>query len=599
MRSALPVVALGAVLACSPAFACSPIEELGTSVLAQNACPANACDAYAELAPGRGRPQCSAGRCEFAPAQLGYPFRATITLPTSSPYAPGVTFVLAGEDFQRSSAPSACAPPTCVRLPDLGEARGSYTFDDASAQAVGLPVPGGLSVPVRVVFTPLAGTTDQIDARDTGLPLDDAFAASNFQSRNPGADPEVFYTRPLAPGRYLRYSYPAPPYDAYLPPAVDAVRVVVLLVDDLVLGSPQVPLDDPGGTARNADVTRDEGLDGWRMWLADSATGQRISTLRTLTGTRALVRLETTRQSAPGTNALREGVEVVLVPPATEVAVPSLVSPILLGAGLAFSYPALPPPTQVTGLVAVPERRSSQLVAVPGRVSFKSTALTQANGDDSQLLRYDATVTTDRSGKFSIVLPPGLYDVTVEPEESTGRGKVTRPVAIPVASSPYALGLEPPAQTLVTGRAVLSDGRPLAGAEVLASAPAARAGVPSASPSSIPRPGRTRTAVDGTFSLSLDEGTQQIAILPQPGTGFPRVVRQTSVGGETAPLGTIVVPPPVKVAFELRDPSTFVSIGSATIRVFASSADGAPVEVGRTRCSEDGECEILLAPELR
>ena len=359
--------------------------------------------------------------------------------------------------------------------------------------------------------------------------------------------------------------------------------------------------DDPEGTSGVALVRRAEGLDGWRIWLSDSANGQRISTLHTLAGTESEVRLHTSGQSAsPPSTALRDNVDVVVAPPADWVAVPRLVSTLIGGIGLRpLNVPSVPPPTRVTGLVAVRTPGAPSAAGVPSRVAFRSSALLQESGDSSQLLQYATELTTDGSGLFATVLPPGSYDLTVEPDPATGRGKTTERVEI--SASPLdpragvAINVEPPARTSVTGRAMLSDGRVLADAEVIASA----SPEPPSPRRLRPRPAVTRTGRDGSFSLSLDQGSYQVTVVPQEGSGLPRVVSLATISGEAVTIPDVEVPAPVKLAFRLANPSAFLPVASAVVRVFADMPSGAVIEVGRAVSNAEGQVEILLAREPR
>lgn len=594
------------VAAAGVVVACGAVDGTPRTLAPANTCPEHPCESYPELVPGKGKPQCNDGRCEFSSASnLTYPFRVVIQVPTSSEQFAGLAFTLTSDDLRPTNTSARCAPPSCIRL-SAGEARGSYHATTAAAAGVGLPsLDPAVSVPVRVEFVPLVGATGQVEAGGVGLPLDVTFASSTYREENPDAPAEILYAEPLPPGRYLRYMYPEPPFDAYFPPAVEVFKVAGNLPDDVVLGSEKTPLDDPGGTSRTALVRRSEGLTGWRIWLADSTTGKRISTLRALDGKEASVRLDTTRQSASGTStALREGVDVVVSPPDDWVGVPRLVSTLIGGAGLGqLNYPTLPAPTRVRGLVAADSGESAPsgtptLQGVPGRISFRSTELLQASGATSQLLRYETTLTTDASGYFATVLPPGSYSVTLEPDPVTKRGKVTQSLTVGVDDGVFQPTLFPPAQTEMTGRAVLSDGRPLADADVLATA------VPSPdTPRRLrPRPVHAHTNASGSFTLSLDQGTYQLAVVPAAGSGFPRVVVLTAAGGEGhVTLPDVVVPAPVKLSFTLNNNSQFVAvpIEGALVRVFVDLPSGGAVEVGRSTSNVDGKVEILLAREPR
>ncbi len=598
-RRPLGVVGVSVVLA---ALACGEIEGTPRTLAPLNVCPANPCETYAEIAPGRGKPKCNGGRCEYALPDLGYTLSFVVHVPTNSQEVAGLTFIVPWETFTSRTSTDPCAPPSCLPFV-AGEKRGRYRMTAEAVAQTGLPVADPtVSVPVRVAWVPVTDARGEIEASDVGLPLDTVFTSSAILSPRSGAPPEVLYSQPLAPGRYLRYVYPQPPFDAYLPPAIDVVTADVFTrEEDIVLGQ-TTPVDDPGGTSRTALVRRAEGLDGWRLWLADATTGQRISTLRTLEGTESEVRLQTTGQSAsPQTTALREGVDVVVAPPEDWVAVPRLVSTLIGGTGLRpVNYPALPPPTRVTGLVSARLEGVDETpaVAVPGRVSFRSAELLQQSGGTSQLLRYETSVATDATGLFATVLPPGRYSVTVEPDPLTDRGKVTTEVEIEATSQDFALNLSAPLKTTTRGRAILADGRPLADADVIATA------APDlTTPRRLrPRPARTRTGPDGSFSLALEQGAHQLAVVPQDGSGFPRVVVLTAVGGSDpkgVDLADIEIPAPVNVAFALKNPRGFVPIPRATVRAFTQLSRGGWVEVGRAISNQGGQVEMLLARQPR
>jgi hypothetical protein len=195
------------------------------------------------------------------------------------------------------------------------------------------------------------------------------------------------------------------------------------------------------------------------------------------------------------------------------------------------------------------------------------------------------------------LLPQGFYDVTIEPAEGTGFAKVRDTLD---TSRSLARTFLPPARTIASGHVVLSDGRPLAEAEILA--------LPSASKPAgavavlTPRPARTRTDENGAFRFELDQGQYDLVVDPQPGTSFPRVVQARSFGTGSADLGEIVVAPPARLSFTMKDPSQAQNpIARAMVRVFAELPGRGPpaVEIGRAMTGDGGECEILLAQQPR
>jgi hypothetical protein len=488
-------------------------------------------------------------------------------------------------------------PPTCVQLPQLVRTEGRYRVTKAAAQAVGLPtLPDLASIPVRVSYVPLVETT-LLEAVPQGLPLDSVSTSSRLFRRTN----DILYAHTVAVGTYRRIAYPEPPYDELFPPVISTLQVIepapgAPFPDDFVLdvGTSKSSLDDETGESRRATVKREEGLDGWRIWLADAPTGRRISVIRTLAGTRMEVKLHTVGQSQAGSRALRDDVDVVVAPPEGWLGVPLLQSSLLAGAGLDLTLPSLPAAASVTGVVASGE--GAALTAVPARLLFTSSRLRLSNGTLQPLLHYTTAVSTDDTGKFATVLPPGLYDVTIEPAEGTGFAKVkdTFDTADTLGKT-----FRPPPRTVANGRVMLADRRPLAEAEILA-IPSERA-VAAGGTAVKPRPARTRTDREGAFSFEVDNGQYDLVVEPQAGTGFARLVQLRSFGTGTAPVGEIVVAPPARVSFVLRDPSLNGNpIVRAMVRIFVDPMRGPPaVEVGRGMTDENGKCEILLAQQAR
>ena len=117
-----------------------------------------------------------------------------------------------------------------------------------------------------------------------------------------------------------------------------------------------------------------------------------------------------------------------------------------------------------------------------------------------------------------------------------------------------------------------------------------------------PRPARGRTDQDGAFRLEVDQGQYDLVVQPQPGTGFPWLVQARSFATGTADIGQIVIAPPARVSFVLRDPTRNGNpIVRAMVRIFVEPAGRGPplVEIGRAMTDEGGKCEILLAQQAR
>lgn len=591
--------AFAAVTLLAVAVACSPIvaEPLSVAPVNEGCLDVHKCDLY--TVPGATtKSQCHDGRCDFGLPT--YPFTVVVNVPDTSFYAPGRAFVLTNKDLSAQpgtiSGTAACKPPLCVPLQELVQTEGRYLVTNAASVAVGLPLDEGTSIPVRVTLVPLAdGTLDE--AATVGIPAVDVLTSSLavVPQGTTGVPPVIKYSDAVSVGRYLRVAYPEPPYDQYFPPAFTTLSASFpTLNDDFFLGDAKTPLDDETGDTRRATVSRAEGLDGWQVWLIDSVTGRRISSLRTLHGTKMEVRLDTVGQTQATSRALKENVEVVVAPPASFIGVPRLQSRIINGQGLELlDLPPLPGPASVTGVVASGE--GTALTGIPSVLQFDSTRLRRMDGTPDPLLRYSTSVSTDDTGHFATVLPPGVYDVTIEPDYRTSFAKVkdTFDTSIGLAKT-----FRPPPRTVASGKVVLADGRPLAGADIRA--------VPSevavTGTAVKPRPAHTRTDDDGNFNFEVDQGQYDFVVDPQAGTGFPRLVQVRSFATGTAKLDAIVIAPPARLSFTLKDPSRNGNpIVRATVRVFAEPPNRGPpaVEIARSMTDELGQCEILLAQQPR
>jgi hypothetical protein len=607
IRRRAPAVALSALaLTLVLGNACSPIVAEPLSHAPVNSgCPdVNTCDRY--IVPNvTTKAQCNKGSCDFG--RPDYAFKVVVNVPDSSFFAPGRTFVLSNTDLAAQpglTTTSTCKPPSCVQLPPLVIATGKYRTTTAASTTIGLPLAENTSLPVRVSFVKLLDdsptSTSVVEVAPLGIPLEPFFTSSRFVRATTTSPEELSYFDAVTAGRYLRIAYPEPPYDEMFPPAIGPVTERDGFFDDFVLGAKSTPLDDDtdAGDARRAFVSRAEGLDGWKIWLVDGTSQRRISNTRTLSGRKTDVRLDTVGQSVVGggSRALRDA-EVIVAPPDGWLGVPLFQSALPNGQGLeAVDIPSFPGPASVTGVVASGD---GTLTGVPSKLLFTSTGLRRADGKaDTPLLRYSAAVATDETGHFATVLPPGRYDVTIEPAEGTGFAKVK---ATFDTSDGLAKTYLPPLRTLATGRVVLADGRPLAEADILA-LPADR---PVVGTPVRPRPARARTDREGGFSFQVDQGQFDLVVDPQAGTGFPRVTQARSFGTGTADIGEIVVPPPARLAFTLRDPLGNNGNGNpmvgAMVRVFAEAPGRGPpaVEIGRATTNTKGEVEILLAPQPR
>lgn len=613
VRAAMATLLTGVVVASS---SCEPIEPHPLVTAPTNVCP---CDHYE---PGSKTPaSCSSrDRCEILTAggRPEFPFWIVVHVPDSSIFAPGLTYVLysdaqgnpAFKERESNGTIVLCQPPLCLPLGGLVGATAAYKVTADVSSHVHYPLQANASIPVRVVYDQIGNGQQDTFPR---LPLDLLFASSDRRKAG------VQSLRPLPAGTYRRVFYPEPPFDEYFPPRVDTVALkadfLEVVTDEILLGGDK-KLDDQGGTIRVANVTREAGLDGWRVWLVDHNSQQRISVVKRLAGTEAEATLFTSGVGTE-TGGLGEDVDAVVAPPEDWMAVPRYVTPLIGGQGLkSLDLDPTPPPVTVAGVVAEPTTSPQEpLFGYAAQVAFTSQEIATKTGT-STLLSYSTTVTTDNRGRFATVLPPGTYAATITPAEGT-RYAVSKQVVV-VDRALTALTLQPPPRTLVKGRAVLTDGRPLREAEVLA-IPNTSAG--SAARSAPPRPGRTETGEDGRFALELDPGPYVLSIIPKAGTGFPRVVVRPEIPGsggvtvQSTELPDVRVPAPTRLAFTIKDPSpTGNVVANAVVRIFAlpalSAAAGGggsggttttpdPVEIGSAMTDASGAVEILLAQEPR
>ncbi len=616
MKAKVRRALLVAVLA---ALSCDPIQGSPLTPAPTNTCPDHPCEAYAG---GPAKANCQNGRCEIAGSLSAY--TAVVSLPQTSFFAPGATFMLDSKQLaQDGTLPLArCSWPTCLPLPDVAIVSGRYSVTSQAAKRVGIATNGLPSVPSRVTFFPLSAP--ETEAYPQGLPAVIAFAASRVVR---GA---VRYQTELARGtasrsaRYLRYELPEPPWDKYIPPLLDEIELPggsdPVPADDVTLDvNPGTAtsiraLDDPSqaGTARVATVTRAEGLDGFRVWIAHHKSARRVSVVKPLAGTSMDVRLDTAGQSASDpaciaehpdetpptmpTTALCDGRDLVVAPPEDWLAVPTFVSQITavstkLGE---FDYPTLAQPLAQNGVVARLDPAGNSL-GIPSRITFTSTSITVDGGRSEPRLHYATTVSTDSAGYFQTVLPPGTYTALIDPAVGTGSARAAQIVTFTMPQQ--ATRLVVPALVHASGRAHVGDGRALAAARVSATPLDAQAPPsPDAQPPVVPPRAVTTTTDDvGAYHLDLDPGSYELSVEPEPGTGLPRVVTVIQVSPGSPELPDTTIPAPFKLAFTLRAAGESAPpVPGAVVRIYVQCQD-ALVEAGLAVTNEGGNCEILLA----
>lgn len=579
---------------------CTDIVPVPRTTAPMNTCP---CDAYpSPPGPTRCSPDldiCEVVRAASKSGEPDFPVWVVVHVPDSIPSAAGSTTVFVnnvngslepGQPFTEGSTGQCRSLPSCRSI-QVANVQSRYAVSEIASAAVGFPLANNTALPVRVQYE------TAIQAALPTLPLGGVlYASSRIAGRDIVADRYV----PL--GLVDRVFYPEAPFDALFPPRRDdAIDIDARnFTDSFSLAS----IDSPVPTA---NVTREAGLDGWHLWLRDRPTQRRISVLRTLSGTAAKdVPLYMSGETlSDGTDR----VEAVVAPPDSWTAVPRYVTLLLSGQGLGnLDYPAIPPPVPVTGVVA-DRGVDGKLLGYPSSVTFESQRLATTT-DPTPLLQYSTSVDTDDRGRFATVLPPGRYTATINPVEGTGYASARVDVDVDRTLSVTALTLGTPKRTMVRGRAVLTDGRSLAGADVVAqphSSASARASTQAPA-----RPSQTQTDDDGRFAVELDAGSYALSIIPKVATGFPRVVVQTDVPSSattaSVDVADVRVPPPTIFSFSLKDTTaTENPIRNAVVRVYArpvaregeAATDPDPVEIGSAMTDDTGKVELLLAQQPR
>lgn len=582
---ALRASAACAILGLVSAASCDPIVGSPLTNAPKNQCgnesDVGACERYAQ-SPITAKPDCSGqGRCitNGDPRYLSYVL--VVSTPSTSFLSPSQTFLVPASIARKAGE---------IKLPNQVEVDGAYRATNETSTLVGSPFngPGPHALPVRPVYFPMIELDDgtRVEARDVGLPESPTFAEGQY-----GGLGAVSFRAFLPAGPYRRVVAPLAPYARAFPPVSSDLRVAVteassVFADLVTVGEGATVLDDPTADSHTANVKRESGLDGFTVFLRDRKTQRILSSVRPLAGIEASARLDTVGENGPD-GTLRDGIEIVVAPDPSWIGVPTLVDRILAGAGFRLVYPPLPPPCVVEGDLTGDG-------PVEGLVVFESTGIEVVGGVVSSSLVYRTRVRTDAFGHFSTVLPPGNYQAYAEPQDfEKAFGKARSSVIVRGQRTDLVLPTRRKGKVL--GKVRLADGRPLAHAEVLAGASAASRTTKSAAEA--PRPARTLTDDAGGFTLALDEGEYDLVVLPEPGTGFPRLV---SLGRPVGPTGAnledLVVFAPFDLSSAIKDPAGR-AIARALVRAFAYVSDATGfVEVGQSLTDNDGRFEMLVGP---
>lgn len=604
--------------------ACTPIEAVPLSNAPVNTC---GCDAYKPTAAGA--PECitstltATTRCEtrIATNRIGYPIFLAISVPDSASFAPSTTYVLYTDESgsptftqttqTRPNAGSKCTGARCVELSGLSLVKNEYRVAADQSGRVGYQLGNNQLIPVRVEYDSVASNASS-PRFVPGLPLGPRYVTP-VRADSIAGDNGYIGAAGVAFGRYRRVMYPLPPFDALFPPCGSRSALTGLDSFDVQLGAItdqcflRTDTLDPPAT-RAVTVQRSEGLEGWQVWVQDTATKQRISTLKTLpSATSTTLTMDTMGERRAANGGLGDSVEVVVAPPSSYLAQPRFINPVNGGDLGTIRYPFVYGPVPVTGFVVEPGGPNDPLLGYAAHLTFESISIAtpRETSVTSPLLHYSTTLATDDRGQFATVLTPGTYQVTVEPESGTSFAKSHQIVV--VNQTQNIVYFRPPKRTHVTGRVLLTDGRPVVEGQVLATPQTPEA----TSESPKPRPYQTQIGADGGFALDLDQGPYVITASPKPGTGFPPVVTRQTVPASDTDIGTISVPPPAVFSFTVRDATRAENpVVSALVRVFAvpgvtTTADfennptAEAVEIGHGTTDAAGLVEILLAPGAR
>jgi hypothetical protein len=248
-------------------------------------------------------------------------------------------------------------------------------------------------------------------------------------------------------------------------------------------------------------------------------------------------------------------------------------------------------------------------------------------------------------GTYSVRLPPGEYDVFIDPAPGSGAARGFATLAAPDAGPQTASGPIPlppldacgrvdsienvdlAAQTPleVTGTVLLVDGtagRPLANVTVdltpsapfmfsppqLAINPLAAADVPGSF--------EVTTGEDGVYTFSPPQSLvgpsavgYDVTVRPEDGTNLPWIVSPQHIPAPNGPtkIVPLFVPAPVSLPLTLHDNFTDNPIVSAVVRAYAftpcppatppSQCFGRALQIGEAITSSTGSFEMFLAPQ--
>jgi hypothetical protein len=626
-RASLAAAASVVVLALAAPFACGPVEPPPPSTDVTNVCPCGGYQAE-QLDAGLPLASCSGGICV---SNLSSDPLLVIEVPESSRNYPGITMTI--QRSALSSPNTEACHGSCVQLPLPAGDIGSLALDPLVGAATGIGVDfgnggGRTSIPVQVQYFPLwavtgtsAGasglpTASLVPASQIGLPLLPLRALSAIAPvSGPNGSPGYGWRLSLGAGDYVREIVPV---DDRFPPSSATLHIASVGGQEESL----VQVDDQA-TPANRQLTIDwplHDLRGFQAYLRDRTTHRRMSSRVTITDpSPGPVTLNTF--GIPVVGATSANLEKVVEPPEGSL-FPTFADPLLaLDTIGTAAIPFLPDPVTVSGSTEAGGRpvesdliftsTTFNVAANKGGITIISDP-TQGSDRNAgrRALHYTTTVHTPPStGRFSVLLPPGEFEIFVRPTDpSLGGGATMLQEFYP--NKPARAQTQTASQLgVLRGTVHVADGRPLPRATIEAR-PGASLASAGLDPRTWPRVRSTTTDDTGAFVLPVDPGVIDLAVEPVVGTGFPVITRSalTVAPGATLDFDAmpqpLVIPAPVAIDLVLHDAADN-PVAGALVRAFDVSSNAPPVppgstaaliEIGSWRSDATGHLQMLVVP---
>ncbi len=253
-------------------------------------------------------------------------------------------------------------------------------------------------------------------------------------------------------------------------------------------------------------------------------------------------------------------------------------------------------PVSVTGQIV----GASVTEGVMSQLSIQSVALQGSNAENAA---FATTATTDAQGNFTVGLPPGKYVVRAIPLSDATRSITDFTLTSPGANAPMTLA---PKGTLV-GTITTTLG-PSIGFTPVSINPSQQ--LPSSYLASThligpvaTRPTSTDTDGIGRFSLTLDRGSSDLVVKPDPLTNLPWLLRpQVTV----ATASTLMVTMPAFLSGTLVAPDGTTPLAGAEIDAWfpvrdpsmPSGLTGTVINIATTQTDENGAYLLVLPSSI-